>query len=769
MNLDLGRVAGSETPWRLDADSLTTHGVVLGMTGSGKTGLALTLLEELAARQVPLLLIDPKGDLGNLGLLYPGASAEELLPWVDAAAAARQGISAQVAAAAWSERIAAERTRWGITPERVESLKEKLGLRIYTPGWAAGRPVNVMSALAAPVAALPADELGSWAEAVARATLALVGWGDPEAGMGREGTLLSQILLNAWSTGESLTLEDLTLRVADPPFRKMGVFPLESFFPSAARLELAMKFNTLLMSPSWSAWSQGEPLEPGAWLSGGTSLVYLAHLDDAARMFFVSLLLARVRAWSRSLPGAQGLRALLFFDEVAGYLPPHPAQPPSKAPLLGLLKQARAAGLGVVLATQNPVDLDYKALSNTGTWWVGRLPTEQDQARVEEGLREAGQPTAELRTAFAALQPRRFLVRNASGTQVVETRSTMALLRGPLTPAELTTAAPGPVPKAAPTVSVAPPPAPDEGSFSVPPGTFLAPEVVFSERLRACFEPWARARREDGRLFWQPALWGELQLRFDEAQGGFVLDESHHYLAFPLAERLEWRRLPLEAADLCGAPAGPGCFAPLPEEWDEAREWKAAQAELVQDVFQRVTGSQWVHAGLKLYGAGGQPRAEFEGAVRQAIEDRIDARLAQMHDKVQRRVNALEEKLRKGQARLDGLRSSSQQRQGEALWSAGRALLSLFDGRASRVGGALSAHGRSRQADQRMESAQEDVNQLQAELNQLSEEVHAQRDAIRAEEEQALTGVQQRTVRLERSDIRVARFGVLWIPLSRRA
>src|SRR3990172_8052895 len=176
----------------------------------------------------------------------------------------------------------------------------------------------------------------------------------------------------------------------DPrPFGKIGVVDLESFYPAAERTKLSMRLNNLLASPTFASWLEGEPLDVAEMLytpagKPRLAIVSIAHLDDAQRMFLVTILLNEGLAWIRTQPGTSSLRAILYMDEVFGFFPPS-ANPPSKTPMLTLLKQARAYGLGVVLATQNPVDLDYKGLGNAGTWFLGRLQTERDKLRVLYG------------------------------------------------------------------------------------------------------------------------------------------------------------------------------------------------------------------------------------------------------------------------------------------------------------------------------------------------------------------------------------------------
>ncbi|MCK6505677.1 DUF853 family protein [Myxococcota bacterium] len=415
-------------------EDLRTHGVVVGMTGSGKTGLSIVVLEELARAGVPIIAIDPKGDLGNLAFLFGALSAEEFAPWVE------PGADPGTTAAAWREGLAGS----GLSAADVAALRDRVQVTVYTPGSEAGVPVDVLGAFRRPTQAAAADPdtLRAVVAGTVSGLLGLVGR-DSDPVRDPAHIVLSQVLEQAWAAGEDPDLETLILRLVDPPFEKVGVFPLDRFFSPDDRMALAMQLNGIVAAPSFQAWTRGAPLDLVALLGGpegpppGRVPVHvftLAHLADPQRQLFLSLLLSGLRAWSRALPGTSGLRAVLFFDEVAGYLPPHPYDPPTKEPLLTLMKQARAVGLGVLLSTQNPVDLDYKALSNAGLWFVGRLQTKQDRDRLLSGL---GRP--DLDEAVASLGRRRFLVVDAKSDQprTFATRHAMAFLRGPLTSVEI--------------------------------------------------------------------------------------------------------------------------------------------------------------------------------------------------------------------------------------------------------------------------------------------------------------------------------------------
>jgi hypothetical protein len=430
-----------------DPHDLTTHAVCLGMTGSGKTGLGITIVEEAALNGIPALVIDPKGDMSNLLLAFPELSPADFLPWVDAAGmpehlGSLDDYAAQVSRS-WREGLA----DWDMDGARIARMKRTSDFRLYTPGSDAGYPISIVQSLAAPQGDWErgTEVLREAISSTVSAILSLIGVrSDPITG--REHNLISTIVERSWRAGQELDLATLIAHVQQPPFDRLGVLPLEVAYPEKERLELAMALNGLLASPRFAAWLEGDPLRVDSLLHAPSghprvSIFYLAHLSDMERLFFITLLLEQVRAWLRVQEGSNRLRAILYIDELYGLMPPYPANPPTKAPLLALLKQARSQGLGLVLGTQNPIDLDYKGLSNAGTWFVGKLQTANDRQRVLQGLVEASSGASQpasgraLDEAIGSLKPRTFVLHNVhdDGLVCFRTRHAMSYLRGPLT------------------------------------------------------------------------------------------------------------------------------------------------------------------------------------------------------------------------------------------------------------------------------------------------------------------------------------------------
>src|SRR4026209_2375126 len=435
----LGKSKANDDLLLYDSKDLVTHAVCVGMTGSGKTGLCINLLEEAAIDGIPAIIIDPKGDLCNLLLTFPNLAPEDFAPWVE------EGVDAAQQAQLWKDGLA----KWGEDGERIKRLKDAADFRIYTPGSNAGLPVSILKSFVAPPETIRQDNeaLAERINTTVTSLLALIGI-DADPVRSREHILLSNILNREWSAGRDLDIAGLIQKVQTPPITKVGVMELDSYFPAEDRFELAMSLNHLLASPSFASWMEGEALDIPKFLhteSGKPrlSIFSIAHLSDAERMFFVSLLLNQVLGWMRTQSGTSSLRAVLYMDEIFGYFPPV-SNPPSKLPLLTLLKQGRAFGLGVVLATQNPVDLDYKGLSNIGTWFLGRLQTERDKARMLDGLEGAAAGSfdrAAVDRILSALQKRVFLLHNVHDDHLVtfQTRWTLSYLRGPLSREQIRT------------------------------------------------------------------------------------------------------------------------------------------------------------------------------------------------------------------------------------------------------------------------------------------------------------------------------------------
>lgn len=774
----------------VSADRLTRHAVCLGMTGSGKTGLCITLLEELALARVPVLAIDPKGDIANLALAFPDLQPADFTPWVDPGEASRQGISVETlgerTAAMWRK----GHDSWGIDDARRRALADRTDVMILTPGSDAGVPIDVLASLAAPPEGL-GDDAEGLRDYVTGATGALLGLVGIEADPLRdpEAILVARLLGDAWAEGRELPLDALLPALVDPPFDRVGVFPLDTFFPRKDRLDLAMRLNGILASPSFAAWRQGIPLDIDALLTPKADrtpvrVLYLAHLDDSQRMFFVTMLLHAVVAWSRRQPGTGTLRALLYFDEVFGYLPPHPRNPPSKQPILTLMKQARAVGVGTMLCTQNPVDVDYKALSNAGSWWVGRLQTEQDRARVVDGLVQAagGLDASAVHDLLARLPARTFLWRDvkASTPAVVHARWAMSFLRGPLTRREVAQLGPahvqapeasapqGLTPPSAPTPTpaqddtlAAPPPAPDDVEVR-----WLSEDVALSASLRSVLGDARRAARPDGLPVYAPALMARLDLTFDEGRD-FDGQRVEHRLFFPLDDaRREPLNIELPAEALTARGPQGARYLPLPDHLDEASEFKALRKAILEDAWRGETMPMYRHRALKLTSHAGEQREAFDARIQQGLRDAADAEIAKLKGKVDTQIDRLEAKARKLELDQAKYESEASSLKTEELVGAGETLLSMFFGRRRSATAVVSRRRRTMKAQDRAARAEDDLESIQEDLADLEDETAEQIEAIEARFAAQADDVETVMVGLEKSDIHVTDFTLVWIPVT---
>lgn len=763
----------------LDADALVRHAVCIGMTGSGKTGLCVAVLEELAMAGVPLVLVDPKGDLANLALAFRSHEPADFRPWVDEAEARRAGRSPDAHAEALSAAWRAGLEAWQVRPERVAAFVDGARVTVYTPGSTAGVPVDVLGSLARPPAGDTDDEaLAELSLGSAAALLGLVGHAG-DAATDPPVIVVARVLHEAWRAGVALDSATLIAHIADPPFAKVGVFPVDTVWPRAERVRIAVALDAFFASPSAAAWSRGAPLDPDALFATGprtpVSVFSLAHLDEPQRQFVVALLLERIVAWARRQPGTSALRALVYFDEVWGYLPPHPKQPPAKRPVLALMKQARAVGVGVMLATQNPVDVDYAALANAGTWLVGRLQTRQDREKVVHGLAAAGGALDRdvVDGWLAALPPRTFVWRDAGAPAptLLMSRHTISWLRGPLTRAEIRRLSPEPEPPPAPApvaaapppgATLAPPPPPDGFSYR-----FLDPEAAHGARLVAYVRP--GPRRDDGAIVWAPALYARLRLSF--AARDLALDRDEHRFVFPLDAGVATEPALTDDDLRPSPPPGPAYWLPLPADLDEARELRAAEKRIVEEVLRGEVERTFRHRGLGLQARAGEDEAAFRARVLAAADDRADAEIAKLRDRVARDVQRLEDRRERLIRDRDRRALDAQSRQTDEIVHAGTSLLGLFFGRrrvASAVSGAVGKRRRTAAAEQRASELDQEIAALENDVFDLESRIEAEIAEIRERWRRDAADIEVLPVKLARSGIAVDRFTLVWVPVTRR-
>ncbi len=786
-------------PVYYDARDLTTHGVIVGMTGSGKTGLGVILLEEATLDGIPSLVIDPKGDMTNLLLTFPELRPQDFQPWVNPDDARRKDMELDAYAVRTADQWRKGLADSGQGPDRIRRLKEAADFVIYTPGSSAGRPMSILHALEAPSLSWDTDSelLHDKIESVVSALLALVGI-EADPVRSREHILLSNILENAWRAGQDLDLAQLILRVQKPPFTQLGVFPVNTFFPEKDRQELAMRLNGLVASPAFADWIKGQPLDVEALLHGPSgrpqvSILYIAHLSEAERQFFVTLLLEQVVSWVRAQSGTTSLRALLYMDEVFGYLPPHPANPPTKKPMLTLLKQARAFGLGLVLATQNPVDLDYKALSNAGTWFIGRMQADRDKQRLLDGLEGVQAGGGFSRTEFdrmiSSIQPRVFLLHNVHEDKpvVFQTRWAMSYLRGPLTrlqvrelvggrgaaePAGAGTPAPrGPQPTPAePTVPYSPVPPQLPSSVRQ---VFLPVRVSLPEALRQLASQRsapARAFAEaQGFLVYEPALLGLATLHFAHAASRQThTQEVACLLPVEGADKIDWSegQTQVEARDLKREAEPHALFAGLPVDLGSAGRFSALEKEFGDYLFYNSSLTLRYNPFLKLYSAPDETDKAFQRRCREAVEKARDAEAEKIRARFRTQIDRLKEKLEREERELEQDRREYDARKQEELLSGAETVLSVLTGR--RVTRGLSGASRKRRLSQQaradVRESEEAIRDLKDQIQELEDQLKQQLEELNAQWSERIDQVEEIQVRPRRADIQINLFALAWLP-----
>jgi len=776
---DLDAGAATEDLVLYDARDLTTHAVCVGMTGSGKTGLCIGLLEEAALDGIPSIVIDPKGDLTNLLLTFPELRPDDFEPWVDADQAARAGMSTSDFAASQADLWRKGLAQWGQDPERIERLRAAAEFAIYTPGSDSGRPLSVLSSLAAPPAAVrdDADAMRDQVSSTTSSLLALLGI-EADPVRSREHILLSMLLERAWSQGHDLDLASLIGMIQDPPLERVGVLDLDSFYPAKDRFELAMTLNSLLAAPGFAAWMQGEPLDIDRLLYDDNgrprvAVIYTAHLTERERMFVVSLVLGRMLSWTRAQSGTSSLRALLYMDEVFGYMPPV-AEPPSKRPLLTLLKQARAFGVGVVLATQNPVDLDYKGLSNTGTWFLGRLQTERDKQRVLDGLESAapgGLDRARLERILSGLGKRVFLMHNVHEDRPVifETRWVMSYLRGPLTRSQIRQLEQPGAADSEPAGASASPAA----ARALPASPVLAPEIS-QVYLPLKTPPGARE------VVYSPQVVGVVDVLYADSRRKVEATEQLVLAATVDADAalpLDWghaERLPLGVDDLATALPVPGSHEAVPSLASQAGSYRAWQRQLIDWIYRERTYDLLRSPSL---GETSEP-GESERSFRIRIADRVrverDAATEDLRGRYARKFAALRERIRKAELAVDREADQARSATLQTAISVGATLLSAVLGRktlsSTTIGKATTAaRGAGRAASQASDvgRARENVAKYQQQLDDLEQAFESEVEELRSRMDPAIEAFETVVLKPRKREIGVRLIGVGWLPYAR--
>ncbi len=780
-----------------DSKDLVTHACVVGMTGSGKTGLGVSMIEEAAIDGIPCLVVDPKGDLTNLLLNFPELAPADFKPWVHAEDATREGKSiddvAADKAALWKKGLG----DWHQSPDRIQRLANAVDFNIYTPGSDAGIPVSILSSFAPPPPEVreDGDLYRDRISTTATSLLTLLGI-DADPIQSREHILITTILDHCWEKNQTVDLGNLIQMVQTPPVAKVGVMDLESFYPSKDRFGLAMAMNNLLASPSFESWMTGEPMDVDRLLytpegKPKVSIFSIAHLSDPERMFFMSLLLNQTLSWMRTRPGTTSLRAMLYIDEIFGYMPPV-ANPPTKKPLLTLLKQARAYGLGLVLATQNPVDLDYKGLSNTGTWFLGRLQTEQDKERVLDGLQGAsneagsGFDREEISDILSGVGKRVFLMHNVHDAAPVtfHTRWAMSYLAGPMTRTQIKTlmkdkkgglAAQPQFATAAPAMAAEITEMPPEPAAAPPPQRPVLPADVSQ-----VFMPMTVAYNKPD-LTYEPRLIALGKVHFVDTRKGLAADEDLAMLADldVGALGIDWDDcLPIDINPdfLEKEPPFPGSFADVPPDASKGKSYTAWKKSLADHIYRSRRYVLLKCAELKVVSEPGESERDFRIRISDEAREKRDEMVEKLRKKYASKLNTVEERIRKAELRVDREAQEAKSAKMQSAISIGASLLGAVLGRktfgSTNIGRAASAArgvGRSRKQADDVHRAEEDVIAYTERFEELQREIEEEIAEIEQRYDSDSLELEELLLKPRKTDIDIRHMALAWVPFGRDA
>ncbi|HQW34128.1 MAG TPA: DUF853 family protein [Thermoflexales bacterium] len=784
-----------DEPVQLPIRELTTHAMILGMTGTGKTGLGVTLLEEMLLQGVPAIILDPKGDLTNLALSFPNMTAQDFAAWMDADEAERQHITTEKMAVQtarqWRDGLEAS----GVPLERVRAFHERVDVRIYTPGSTAGIPVNVLQSFNPP----PVESRLNWTahtemlrERIAQIVSALLGLVGIESDSlnSREHILLASIFEFSWRAGQGIDLPALIRMTQDPPLARIGAFDLNVFYPKAERFELAMRLNNIAASPTFETWKTGQQLDVAELMkpiraagdvnpAGKTraSVFYLAHLDDANRQFFVTLLLSQLVMWMRAQQGISTLRGVVYFDEVFGYCPPYPRNPPTKQPLMSIIKQGRAAGLGMILGTQNPGDLDYKGLSNLGTWFIGRLRTGRDRERALEGLEGAGVgfERDQFEDPLSTLPPRTFLLQTAAGTpRFMRTRQTMSYLRGPLTREQIAEMAdargwkpPAPLEATLTHANIAP--ANDANAIARPIPQAMTARPALPPDVREVFLNGV-ASSTSGATEYRPHLLASASVRVVDRASRTNLNRRFAFVLplsglFGAPDFDAARVVPdFSPAQISTQPEAGIQFGALPQGLD-SRWMKQAERALVEHVYRSAQTRVLFNATLKMYSLPDETTLDFRQRCEPVAKERRDVEALKIREKFERRMEMLQNKLAAEHQELKMDRADLNERKREELLTNVESVFNFVIGQRSRtsVARGASKNRMSKQAEWDVRESEQAIARLNTQLKELSDEYRVALSEISDKWVSALGDVTETPLLPRKADIYVDLVALAWV------
>ncbi len=779
-----------EIPVNYDARDLTTHAVCVGMTGSGKTGLCVGLLEEAAMDKVPAIVIDPKGDMTNLLLQFENLSAEQFKPWLNEEDANRKGLTldayAQTMAKKWEDGL----KDWGQSKERIRTLKSSVEYTIYTPGSSAGIPINILGSFKAPKLVFDeyAEEIRERILGTVGALLGMIGNAE-DPSRSKEGILLTNLFEYYWSKNEDLDITKLIMGIQSPPMSKLGVFDMETFYPEKERFKLAMDFNALIASPSFKNWLEGEDLDIDRiyFTEDGKprhSIFYIAHLSESERMFFVTLLLNTLVSWIRRQSGTSSLRSLLYFDEIFGYFPPT-ANPPSKKPLLTILKQARAYGVGAVLVTQNPVDIDYKGLSNAGTWFIGKLQTERDKMRVADGLKgalsESGKSSnIDFDTLISALDSRVFLMHNVHEDAPVlfNTRWVMSYLHGPMTRPQIKALMDGKKSMDL-KVTYSKVNETNQTQQSSPPQSMpVSIDPSIDQRFLAVWKSAIEAGMgadEEKKIQYQPKVLALAKVRFYDSRREVDHVEEFSLLSSSPDEfgRVDWNNsMPISnwQQSVLNVPDHPDNievqFEDIPESLNTSKELNRVEDEFSDWLYGTKRFEVLEHKKLKLSRKEDESVSAFLMRVETASKELRDEKIDALEERFDKKIESIHDKIRKEERDLAEAEAEKRDRRNDELINAATKIFgAVFGGRRSRSLSSVTSKRRmTRRANEKIAESEEELVELEHDLNDLKEDLHTKIEEIKSQYEELSMQVSKVEIKPRRADVKVDKVMLVWTP-----
>jgi len=798
-----------------NSNDLLTHALCVGMTGSGKTGLCIDIIEEAAIDGIPAILIDPKGDLANLLLTFPDLRREDFEPWVNPDEARKKGVAPAEFAAQQAELWKTGLASWDQDGERIRRLREAAEFTIYTPGSSAGIPVSILDSFAAPPQGILDDSelLRERINTTVSGLLGLVGV-EADPTKGREAIFLANVIQHAWANGHDIDLGSLIQEIQSPGIQRIGVMDVETFYPAKERFALATAINGLLASPGFGAWLEGEPMDVQRiyYTEAGkprVAIFSIAHLNDAERMFFVTLLLNQLLGWMRTQSGTTSLRALLYMDEIFGYFPPV-ANPPSKRPLLTLLKQGRAFGLGAILATQNPVDLDYKGLANIGTWFLGRLQTDRDKQRVLDGLEGAAQGSnfdrAAMEQTLARLGNRVFLLHNVheEGASIFESRWAMSYLRGPMTrnqikalmdarrspavggPPRRGSAAPAGARIGGGARASSPATVAEEGVVASPAEIEVPRSQPAGKLTRPALPPaipqyFVPARDGGEEIVYEPKLLGAASVRFADTKAKVDMTEEVTLLA-PIrddAVPVDWAEAQdagVDPNDLERNPASGAAFADLPPAASQTKNYAMWQKEFVNAVYSSRKLKLFKSTVYEQISRINESEGDFRARLNQVARERRDAAVAKLRAKYAPKLATLNERARRAEQAVQREAEQARSAKLSTALSFGSTLLGAFLGRkavsstnVSKAATAMRGVGRSLEQSQDVARAGETVEAVKKQIADLDAQFQAEAAAIETGGDPATESLETVELRPTKANVRVKLVALAWTPQARSA